>query len=180
MWCGPKSCRPGKGRSACPVGQSCAPIKEEHCFVKPCLSLGECWPPAPPPPSKCHASFSNQDNSCANITFTFNKENMPQVSHTFKGRDWIMSFWAVFPRLQTSSPPFSNSTKSSGAWKIRFSSSRRRRFSRVKFSRLAQFSQALLSYPNKLFFAFWKKCKKYILYNKPWLGVLFQTEAFQS
>uniref|UniRef100_A0A672QI57 Delta-like protein n=1 Tax=Sinocyclocheilus grahami TaxID=75366 RepID=A0A672QI57_SINGR len=78
MWCGPKSCRAGKARSGCPAGQSCVPIKEEHCFVKPCPSLGECWPPAPPSPSKCHASFSYQDDSCANITFTFNKENMPQ------------------------------------------------------------------------------------------------------
>ncbi|KAG1935967.1 protein jagged-1 [Pimephales promelas] len=78
MWCGPKSCRAGKTRGECPAGQSCVPIKEELCFVKPCSSLGECWPPAPSPPSKCHASFSYQDDSCANITFTFNKENMPQ------------------------------------------------------------------------------------------------------
>ncbi|KAL0178239.1 hypothetical protein M9458_027133, partial [Cirrhinus mrigala] len=78
MWCGPKSCRAGKSRTGCPAGQSCVPIKEEHCFVKPCPSLGECWPPAPLQPSKCHASFSYQDDSCANITFTFNKENMPQ------------------------------------------------------------------------------------------------------
>uniref|UniRef100_A0A8C1CAP5 Delta-like protein n=1 Tax=Cyprinus carpio carpio TaxID=630221 RepID=A0A8C1CAP5_CYPCA len=78
MWCRPKSCPPGKARNGCPAGQSCIPIKEEHCFVKPCPSLGECWPPAPSSPSKCHASFSYQDDSCANITFTFNKENMPQ------------------------------------------------------------------------------------------------------
>ncbi|XP_072525671.1 protein jagged-1b isoform X3 [Salminus brasiliensis] len=78
MWCGPKSCRIGKGRGGCQLGQSCIPIKEEHCFVKPCHGLGECWPSAPPPPnSKCHHSFPYQDNSCANITFTFSKEIMP-------------------------------------------------------------------------------------------------------
>ncbi|XP_026870028.2 protein jagged-1b [Electrophorus electricus] len=79
MWCGPKSCRLGKGRGGCQLGQSCIPIKEEHCFVEPCSGLGECWPSAPPPPtSKCHDSFPYQDNSCANITFTFSKETMPR------------------------------------------------------------------------------------------------------
>ncbi len=97
MWCGPKSCRAVKARSLCPAGQSCVPIKEEHCFVKPCPSLGECWPPAPPPPSKCHASFSYQNNSCANITFTFNKENMPQVSHTFSGERLNYELLSCFP-----------------------------------------------------------------------------------
>jgi len=64
---------------------------------------------------------------------------------------WIMSFWAVFPLFQTSPPPFSNSVENrecSGAWNIRFSSSRIQRSSWVKFSRLVGFSQALLSYPN--------------------------------
>lgn len=58
------------------------PIREGHCFVKPCLGLGECWRSSPPPPpAKCHPSSSTyQDNSCANITFTFNKETMPRVS----------------------------------------------------------------------------------------------------
>uniref|UniRef100_A0A671QS93 Delta-like protein n=1 Tax=Sinocyclocheilus anshuiensis TaxID=1608454 RepID=A0A671QS93_9TELE len=97
MWCGPKSCWAGKARSGCPAGQSCVPIKEEHCFVKPCPSLRECWPPAPPPPSKCHASFSYQDDSCANITFTFNKENMPQVSHTFRGERLNYELLSRFP-----------------------------------------------------------------------------------
>uniref|UniRef100_A0A667Z1D6 Delta-like protein n=1 Tax=Myripristis murdjan TaxID=586833 RepID=A0A667Z1D6_9TELE len=83
MWCGPKSCHLGaKSRGACPSGQSCIPIREGHCFVKPCLGLGECWRSnPPPPPTKCHPSSSYQDNSCANITFTFNKETMPQVSY---------------------------------------------------------------------------------------------------
>ncbi len=152
MWCGPKSCRAVKARSLCPAGQSCVPIKEEHCFVKPCPSLGECWPPAPPPPSKCHASFSYQNNSCANITFTFNKENMPQVSHTFSGERLNYELLSCFPPLlQTSPPPFSNSVENwehSGVWKIRFSSSRRQCYSWVKFSMLVGFSQALLSYPN--------------------------------
>ncbi|KAG9259854.1 protein jagged-1 [Astyanax mexicanus] len=78
MWCGPKACRVGKGRGGCQLGQSCIPIKEEYCFVKPCPGLGECWPSTPPPPnSKCHHSFPYQQNSCANITFTFSKETLP-------------------------------------------------------------------------------------------------------
>ncbi|TMS04428.1 Protein jagged-1b [Larimichthys crocea] len=80
MSCGPTSCHLGaKGRGGCPSGQSCIPIREGHCFVKPCLGFGECWRSNPPPPStKCHPSSSYQDNSCANITFTFNKETMPR------------------------------------------------------------------------------------------------------
>lgn len=87
MWCGPASCQLGaKGRGGCPTGQSCVPIREGHCFVKPCLGLGECWRSnPPPPPAKCHPSSSYQDNSCANITFTFNKETMPRVSHLGTG-----------------------------------------------------------------------------------------------
>ncbi|KAM8860063.1 protein jagged-1b [Spinachia spinachia] len=80
MWCGPTSCILGaKGQGECLSGQSCVPIRESHCFVKPCVDLGECWRSNPPPhPTKCHPSSSYQDNSCANITFTFNKETMPQ------------------------------------------------------------------------------------------------------
>uniref|UniRef100_A0AAY4ED70 Delta-like protein n=1 Tax=Denticeps clupeoides TaxID=299321 RepID=A0AAY4ED70_9TELE len=79
MWCGHKSCQLStKGRGGCPPGQSCVPIGEEHCFVKPCLDLGECWSSVPlATPSKCHAGSTYQDNSCANITFTFNKDVMP-------------------------------------------------------------------------------------------------------
>uniref|UniRef100_A0A672JH53 Delta-like protein n=1 Tax=Salarias fasciatus TaxID=181472 RepID=A0A672JH53_SALFA len=82
MWCGPMSCKLGaKGRGGCPSGQSCLPLREGHCFVKPCPELGECWRSNPPqPPNKCHPSSTYQDNSCANITFTFTKENMPRVS----------------------------------------------------------------------------------------------------
>ncbi|KAM4607893.1 protein jagged-1b [Polymixia lowei] len=78
MWCGPKSCQlDAKGRGGCPPSQSCVPIREGHCFVRPCAGLGECWRSNPPsPPTKCHPSSSYQDNSCANITFTFNKETM--------------------------------------------------------------------------------------------------------
>lgn len=81
MWCGPMSCKLGaKGRGECPSDQSCIPLREGHCFVKPCIELGECWRSNPPqPPTKCHPSASYQDNSCANITFTFNKEIMPRV-----------------------------------------------------------------------------------------------------
>ncbi|KAF3842281.1 hypothetical protein F7725_024232 [Dissostichus mawsoni] len=80
MSCGPMSCHIGaKGRGGCPSGRSCVPIREDHCFVKPCVGLGECWHSNPPPrPTECHPSSSYQDNSCANITFTFNKETMPQ------------------------------------------------------------------------------------------------------
>ncbi|XP_049927339.1 protein jagged-1b [Epinephelus moara] len=80
MWCGPASCHlAAKGRGGCPSGQSCIPIRESHCFVKPCSGLGECWRSNPPPrPTKCHPSSSYQDNSCANITFTFKTETMPQ------------------------------------------------------------------------------------------------------
>uniref|UniRef100_A0A7N6B2V0 Delta-like protein n=1 Tax=Anabas testudineus TaxID=64144 RepID=A0A7N6B2V0_ANATE len=83
MWCGPTSCKLGaKGRGGCSSGQSCIPIREGHCFVKPCPDSGECWRSNPPPPStKCHPSSSYQDNSCANITFTFNKEILPPVSY---------------------------------------------------------------------------------------------------
>lgn len=83
MWCGPTSCHlSAKGRGGCPSGQTCVPIREGHCFVKPCSSFGECWHSShPSPPTKCHPSSCYQDNSCTNITFTFNKETMPQVSH---------------------------------------------------------------------------------------------------
>ncbi|XP_061694021.1 protein jagged-1b [Syngnathoides biaculeatus] len=75
MWCGPVACHLGaKGRGGCPSGQSCIPIREGHCFVKPCQGLGECWLSNPLPSPKCHPSSSYQDNSCANITFTFNKD----------------------------------------------------------------------------------------------------------
>ncbi|XP_061545727.1 protein jagged-1b isoform X2 [Phycodurus eques] len=75
MWCGPVACHFGaKGRGGCPPGQSCIPIREGHCFVKPCQGLGECWRSNPLPSPKCHPGASYQDNSCANITFTFNKD----------------------------------------------------------------------------------------------------------
>lgn len=47
--------------------------------MKPCSGFGECSN-FPPPPSKCRPGSCYQDNSCANITFTFNKETMSQVS----------------------------------------------------------------------------------------------------
>ncbi|XP_035263180.1 protein jagged-1a isoform X3 [Anguilla anguilla] len=78
MWCGPRSCRVhSKGRGECPAGQTCAPIKDEHCFVKPCPGQGECWPSGQPPlRTKCHPGSNFLESSCANITFTFNKEIM--------------------------------------------------------------------------------------------------------
>ncbi|KAJ8412759.1 hypothetical protein AAFF_G00117100 [Aldrovandia affinis] len=80
MWCSPKSCRVSSmGRGECPVGQTCVPIHEEHCFVKPCPGAGQCWLSNPPPaPPKCHPASSFMEHSCANITFTFNKESLPQ------------------------------------------------------------------------------------------------------
>ncbi|KAK6489542.1 protein jagged-1b-like [Huso huso] len=79
VWCGPKSCRVhSKGRSECPAGQTCIAIKDDHCFVPPCAGLGDCWPSSQPPvKTKCHAMSNFLDDSCANITFTFNKEMMP-------------------------------------------------------------------------------------------------------
>eukprot|EP00066_Takifugu_rubripes_P012561 XP_011601827.1 PREDICTED: protein jagged-1 [Takifugu rubripes] len=80
MWCGPTSCHASvKGRDGCPSGQSCVPLLESHCFVKPCSGFGQCSN-FTPPPSKCRPGSCYQDNSCANITFTFNKETMPQGS----------------------------------------------------------------------------------------------------
>ncbi|XP_073484368.1 protein jagged-1 [Aquarana catesbeiana] len=78
VWCGPQRCDLNhKSRNECPPGQSCVPIKDNHCFVPPCTGAGECWPSNQPPlKTKCNANASYQDNSCANITFTFNKEMM--------------------------------------------------------------------------------------------------------
>uniref|UniRef100_A0A8C7UKF1 Delta-like protein n=1 Tax=Oncorhynchus mykiss TaxID=8022 RepID=A0A8C7UKF1_ONCMY len=61
----------------CPVGQMCVPVRDECCFVKPCPSQGECWSAShsPKPHAKCHP-----ESNCANVTFTFNKDTMPQVS----------------------------------------------------------------------------------------------------
>ncbi|MBN3285623.1 JAG1B protein, partial [Polyodon spathula] len=79
VWCGHKSCRVhSKGRNECPAGQTCIAIKDNHCFVPPCAGLGDCWPSSQPPvKTKCHATSNFLDDSCANITFTFNKEMMP-------------------------------------------------------------------------------------------------------
>ncbi|KAJ8250185.1 hypothetical protein COCON_G00221070 [Conger conger] len=80
MQCGPRSCRvQGKGQGECPAGQACLPLRDERCFVRPCPGAGECWPPNPPPPSpRCHLTASFTEHNCANITFTFNKESLPQ------------------------------------------------------------------------------------------------------
>ncbi|XP_051559157.1 protein jagged-1a isoform X2 [Myxocyprinus asiaticus] len=75
LWCGPKPCRIlGSGRGDCPLGQLCVPVRDEQCFVKPCSSLGECWSAhLPAIRARCHP-----DSDCANVTFTFNKDTMPQ------------------------------------------------------------------------------------------------------
>ncbi len=81
-WCGPKPCSlHGKTRgSECPAGQTCVAVRDERCFVKPCSSQGECWGPAhqAPPTARCHP-----ESSCANVTFTFNKDVMATVSLVF-------------------------------------------------------------------------------------------------
>ncbi|KAG7486914.1 jagged-1a-like isoform X1 [Solea senegalensis] len=73
--CGPKLCSlPAQTRrSGCPAGQTCVAVQDERCFVKPCLSQGECWSPAhrAPPTTRCHP-----ESGCANVTFTFNKDVM--------------------------------------------------------------------------------------------------------
>lgn len=76
LWCGPKPCHMlGSGRGDCPLGQLCVPVRDEQCFVKPCSSQGECWSAhRPAVRTRCHP-----ESDCANITFTFNKDTMPQV-----------------------------------------------------------------------------------------------------
>ncbi|KAM9856484.1 protein jagged-1a-like [Aulostomus maculatus] len=75
LWCGPRPCSlHSKTRGGeCPGGQTCVPIAYESCFVKPCTNQGECWSHThqAPPTAKCHP-----ESSCANITFTFNKDVM--------------------------------------------------------------------------------------------------------
>ncbi|KAH0621871.1 hypothetical protein JD844_023572 [Phrynosoma platyrhinos] len=77
VWCGPKPCLiSGKGHSECPAGHTCHPVKDDHCFVRPCDNIGECWPSNQQPvKTTCNSDSYYQDN-CANITFTFNKEMM--------------------------------------------------------------------------------------------------------
>uniref|UniRef100_A0A671SDD0 Delta-like protein n=1 Tax=Sinocyclocheilus anshuiensis TaxID=1608454 RepID=A0A671SDD0_9TELE len=72
LWCGPKPCRMlGSGRGDCPLGQLCVPVRDEQCFVKPC---GECWSAhRPAVRARCHP-----ESDCTNVTFTFNKDTMPQ------------------------------------------------------------------------------------------------------
>ena len=101
MSCGPKSCQLGaKGRGGCPSGQSCVPIRDGHCFVRSCVGLGECWRSGPPPATpKCHPSSAYQDNSCANITLTFDKDTLPKVSGPERGEEkvkrWSWWWWAL-------------------------------------------------------------------------------------
>uniref|UniRef100_W5LHF9 Delta-like protein n=1 Tax=Astyanax mexicanus TaxID=7994 RepID=W5LHF9_ASTMX len=75
LWCGPRSCQVvGGGRGDCPAGQSCVPLREERCFVKPCPVQGECRSgQRSPVRNQCHP-----ESNCANVTFTFIKDSMPQ------------------------------------------------------------------------------------------------------
>ncbi|XP_041959400.1 LOW QUALITY PROTEIN: protein jagged-1a [Alosa sapidissima] len=76
MYCGPRACRVhAKGRSECPVGQTCEPVRAERCFVKPCASQGECWSSSQR--GQLRAKCQPEGN-CANVTFTFNKDTMPK------------------------------------------------------------------------------------------------------
>ena len=79
VWCGPRPCSLHKGHSECPSGQSCIPILDTQCFVRPCTGVGECRSASfQPVKTKCASDPYYQDN-CANITFTFNKEMMSPV-----------------------------------------------------------------------------------------------------
>ncbi|KAG7236916.1 hypothetical protein INR49_000128, partial [Caranx melampygus] len=73
LWCGPKPCRLHGNAHECPAGQTCVAVQDRRCFVKPCPSQGECWSPAhrAPPTARCRP-----ESSCANVTFTFNKDMM--------------------------------------------------------------------------------------------------------
>ncbi|TSK18054.1 Protein jagged-1a [Bagarius yarrelli] len=75
LLCGPKSCRLlAAGRGDCPVGQSCVPVRDDRCFVRPCMTQGECWSDHNTPvQSRCHP-----ESDCANVTFTFTKDVMPK------------------------------------------------------------------------------------------------------
>ncbi|XP_036274237.1 protein jagged-1 isoform X7 [Pipistrellus kuhlii] len=76
VWCGPRPCLLRKGHSECPSGQSCLPILDDQCFVRPCTGVGECHSSSlQPVKTKCASDPYYQEN-CANITFTFNKEMM--------------------------------------------------------------------------------------------------------
>lgn len=76
VWCGPRPCRLHKGHGECPNGQSCIPVLDDQCFVRPCTGAGECRSSSlQPVKTKCTSDSYYQDN-CANITFTFNKEMM--------------------------------------------------------------------------------------------------------
>lgn len=50
----------------------CIPVHEDRCFVRPCPAQGECW--SDHDQSRCHP-----DSDCANVTFTFTKDIMPEV-----------------------------------------------------------------------------------------------------
>lgn len=79
VWCGPRPCLLHKGHSECPSGQSCIPILDDQCFVRPCTGVGECRSSSlQPVKTKCASDPYYQEN-CANITFTFNKEMMSPV-----------------------------------------------------------------------------------------------------
>ncbi|CAJ1054180.1 protein jagged-1a-like [Xyrichtys novacula] len=73
--CGPRPCSlHSRTRGPqCPSGQTCVPVTDESCFVKPCPP--QCWSPAhqAPPTNRC-----DPGSSCANITFTFKKDAMEQ------------------------------------------------------------------------------------------------------
>lgn len=82
VWCGPRPCSLHRGHGECPSGQSCVPILDSQCFVRPCTGVGECRSPSlQPMKTKCTSDPYYQDN-CANITITFNKEMMSPVCNT--------------------------------------------------------------------------------------------------
>lgn len=111
VWCGPRPCRLHKGHSECPSGQSCIPVLDDQCFVRPCTGVGECRSSSlQPVKTKCTSDSYYQDN-CANITFTFNKEMMSPVRNFFNGDESTAACFEGVGQFQSSmrgsSPPLS-------------------------------------------------------------------------
>lgn len=105
VWCGPRPCLLHKGHSECPSGQSCLPILDDQCFVRPCTGVGECHSSSlQPMKTKCASDPYYQEN-CANITFTFNKEMMSPVQSFFSswGGVWLLVLRRERPILGFSS-----------------------------------------------------------------------------
>src|SRR3712207_8717686 len=73
VWCGPRPCLLHKGHSECPSGQSCIPILDDQCFVRPCTGVGECRSSSlQPVKTKCSSEdrkSTRLNSSHANISY---------------------------------------------------------------------------------------------------------------